>query len=261
MIKEHSFIVAKSRWLDNGFKILYARIVVIKVHLPPKNHTLILFAVVAVLALAAVPSYYFYNKYQKSQELLKNPTEAARQEVQALAAQVGKYIELPKEEPTVATVSDKEKLNDQAFFAKAENGDKVLIYTQSRKAILFRPSTNKIIEVSTVNLGGAGSATSSAQVNNTVKLAIYNGTNTTGLTSKAEKQLKDKISNLDVVVKENAKKKDYEKTIVVVLSQNREQEAKTIAQVLGAQVSTLPEGEVKPKAEILIILGSDYTKR
>lgn len=220
-----------------------------------------LLLVVGILGLAAVPSYYFFTKYQKSQELLKNPTEAARQEVKAIMEQVGKLIELPNEEPTVATVSDKEKVKDQPFFAKAENGDKVLIYTQARKAILYRPLTNKIIEVSTVNLGGDTGASPSAQVTSPLKLAIYNGTNTVGLTSKTEKQLKEKIPNLDVVVKENAKKKDYEKTIVVVLSQGRTQEAAGIAEVLGAQVSSFPEGEQKPAADILIVLGSDYTKK
>lgn len=110
--------------------------------------------VLVVLAIASAPSYYFYNKYQKSQELLKNPTAAARQETQALTQRVGSLIELPaNEDPTIATVTDQTKLKDQPFFSNAKNDDKVLIYTQAKKAILYRPSTNKIIEVSTVNIG------------------------------------------------------------------------------------------------------------
>lgn len=234
----------------------------IKVHLPSKKPLVISLIVLGILVLAAVPSYYFYDKYQKSQQLLKNPTEAARQEVRTLVERVSRHIELPNEEPTVATVSDKEKLTDQPFFQKAENGDKVLIYTQSRKAILFRPSTNKIIEVSTVNLGGvAGAATSSAEVNSTAKVAIYNGTNTSGLASKVGKELEGKLSNIQVVVREDAKKKDYQDSLVVALSKNKEQDAKQIASFLGAQISSLPEGEIKPEAEVLVILGSDYTKR
>jgi len=62
-------------------------------------------------------------------------------------------MELPKdEEPTIATVLDKEKLKDQLFFAKAENGDKVIIYSKNQKAILYRPSINKIIDVAPISI-------------------------------------------------------------------------------------------------------------
>lgn len=109
---------------------------------------------VIILAIAAVPSYYFYNQYQKSQALLQNPNQASAVEAQVLVNNVGKLIELPAgENPTIATVSDLTKLQDQPFFAKAKNGDKVLIYSNAKKAILYRPSINKIIEVAPVNLG------------------------------------------------------------------------------------------------------------
>lgn len=214
-------------------------------------------AALLILLAASLPAYYFYNQYQKSQALLKNPTEAAKEEVRALVAKVGQLLELPQgEEPTVATVSDKEKLKDQAFFAKSENGDKVLIYTNAKKAILYRPSVNKVIDVAPINIGS--SSQSQAQP---LRVALLNGTTAIGLTKSVETDLKAKLTNVEVVLKENAKKNDYEKTVIVVLSQGRELEAKQIAEVLGAQVSSLPEGEVKPKAEILIILGSDYVKR
>lgn len=105
---------------------------------------------VILLLLALLPSYYFYNQYQKTQEALGQNAEA---ETAKLVATVGKLIELPvNETPTIATVSDKSKLSGQQFFANAQNGDKVLIYSQAKKAILYRPSTNKIIEVAPINL-------------------------------------------------------------------------------------------------------------
>lgn len=71
-----------------------------------------------------------------------------------LVIAVGKLAQLPVDEkPTVATVMDATKLKGQAFFAKAANGDKVLIFTQAQKAYLYRPSTNKIIEIAPFNLG------------------------------------------------------------------------------------------------------------
>ena len=77
-------------------------------------------------------------------------------EVDALVAEVGKLIVLPSDErPTVATITDVEKVKDQAFFKNAQNGDKVLIYTNARKAILYRESEKKVIEVGAVNINQA----------------------------------------------------------------------------------------------------------
>lgn len=105
----------------------------------------------AVLAL--IPSYYFYNKYQQTAKLLKNPQQAAKQEVASTVAKLGTLMVLPKDEtPTIATVTDRNKLKEQPFFAKAANGDKVVLYIKARKAILFREKENKIIEVAPINI-------------------------------------------------------------------------------------------------------------
>lgn len=112
------------------------------------------FALLAALLLASIGGgYYYYDKYQKTKMVLENPEEAAKVETQALLDKVGKLMELPSGEPTIATVLDKDKLQDQPFFAKAENGDKVLIFAESQTAVLYRPSTNKIIGFAPVSIG------------------------------------------------------------------------------------------------------------
>lgn len=84
---------------------------------------------------------------------LSKGASTVQAEVDALVAQVGKLISLPTDEkPTVATVVDASKVKDQPFFANAKNDDKVLIYQKAAKAILFRPSENRIIEVGTLNI-------------------------------------------------------------------------------------------------------------
>jgi len=100
----------------------------------------------AVIFLGAIGTAgYFYSQYKKATQ---NPDAVAQAETAKLVASVGKLITLPTDEtPSIATVTDKSKLADQPFFTKSENGDKVLIYTNAKKAILFRPSTDKIIEV------------------------------------------------------------------------------------------------------------------
>lgn len=74
-------------------------------------------------------------------------------EAKVLAKRVGELMFLPVDElPTIATVSDPEALKNQSFFVDAKKGDKVLIYSNARKAILYDPIANKIITIAPVNL-------------------------------------------------------------------------------------------------------------
>lgn len=97
------------------------------------------------------------NNLKKENKLLANSQAAAEDEVNQVKNQVGRLIELPGETPTVATIVDIDKLKSQPFFANAQNGDKVLIFTNAKKAVLYRPGTNKIVEVAPIN-GGDTSA-------------------------------------------------------------------------------------------------------
>ncbi len=114
-----------------------------------------------ILALVVIAAGVF--AYQQSQsvkvaqqqleELKKNPQQATEAETKTLLDNVAKLIDgLPAEQPTIATVTDLAPLKDQPFFANAQVGDKVLIYSQAKKAILYRPSTNKIVEIAPVDL-------------------------------------------------------------------------------------------------------------
>ena len=117
----------------------------------------------ALLVIAAIlgPSGYFYQRYlQVKQDLdrfLTNPEEAVAAATNQLLTEVSKKISLPEgEQPTVAKITNLERFKDQPFFAKAENGDRLIIFTNAKKAYLYRPSTGKVIEVGTLNLEQTG---------------------------------------------------------------------------------------------------------
>ncbi len=105
-----------------------------------------------VITLSSVGlAFYFYFQ---TAELKRDPQALARKEIEQLVSRVGALIVLPEgEQPTMATVTDPEKLKDQPFFNNAKTGDKVLIYTNARKAILYDPVADKIIEVAPLNIG------------------------------------------------------------------------------------------------------------
>lgn len=125
----------------------------------PKKATVPLRGLILIIIIAAIAaSGYFYQQYRKTQDelakLKSDPREAARQETQSLVKKAGQLVVLPEgEDPTVATITDIEKLKNQPFFANAKNGDRVLIYTQAKKAYLYDPVANKILNVAPLNIG------------------------------------------------------------------------------------------------------------
>ncbi len=111
-----------------------------------------LFLILIVFVVGGGVTAYAVTKYPQVLGLSKGQAQA-QAEVDMLIAEVGKLLALPTDEkPTVATITDVDKLKEQVFFKNAMNNDKVLIYTKAKKAILYRPSEKKIVEVGAVNI-------------------------------------------------------------------------------------------------------------
>lgn len=193
-----------------------------------------------VILILGIVAFYFYNQYQN---IKKNPNQVAKAETEALVAEVSKLIDLPKDEtPTVATVLDKDKLKDQPFFANAQNGDKILIYTKAKKAIIYRPKENKLINVGPIAID------QKAQV----QVAIVNAGGDSGET---EKKLNDKFSGtVTILSKTDAKNKNSVKKLTVVDATGQNAEAaKQIASELGGEVGSLPAGETAPQGAAIVV--------
>src|SRR3989338_1207282 len=111
-----------------------------------------------VIVVIAIAGTVYFVRLKPEILGLTSGTVNTQAEVESLVSEVGKLMELPGDQPTVATVTDVEKLKSQPFFAKSQNGDKVLIFTEAKRAILYRPSSRLIIDVAPVTLGSEGTA-------------------------------------------------------------------------------------------------------
>ncbi len=214
----------------------------------------VLIGVIAVVLLTSVGvTYFFYSQYQS---LKANPNSANDAEVKKLVAQIKPFYDLPTDEtPTVATVSDKSKVVDQPFFAKAENGDKILIYRKNKLAILFRPSQNKLINVGPIDLDAA--AGSSGATTAVTKVGLYNASSSTGITATTEAKLTSAsfASKIAIAEKKAAATKAPGKIVVVDVSGNSGELASSIASTLGGSVGELPAGETKPSVDVAVFVG------
>ncbi len=203
-----------------------------------KKKILIVANIILILALAGAGGFYF----KKYRDLKQNPTsaqQAAQDQADRTVEEVGRSYDLPKDEkPSVATVSDKEKLKDQPFFAKAENGDITLIYSKAKLAILYRPGTKKVINVSSVSIQG------------NVRVKVIGVA--TARQAAAAALTAAQITSTDGG---DAKTAPASITVVDITGQNAEQ-AKKVAETVKGTVGTLPAGEDKPAdADILIVAG------
>ena len=112
------------------------------------------------IALLVITGVLFLSKKPAKKAVIIPPSVS---EEASLLSQLEKIVILPAgETPTIATVSDVDKVKSQAFFARAENGDKVIVFAQAKKAILFRPSLQKVVEITSVTINTPQNASISA---------------------------------------------------------------------------------------------------
>lgn len=73
--------------------------------------------------------------------------------VEGLMNKISKLIKFSKEDldPVMATVTSETDLTGLPFYAKVQVGDELLVFKKSGKNILYRPSTNEIINIGIVN--------------------------------------------------------------------------------------------------------------
>ncbi len=241
-----------------------------------RNKPFILGVVIILAIFAGAGGLYAYLYFQKDASPSNQNAQLTSEQIENLVNEVERLVVLPEgETPTVATVTDVEKLVEQPFFKTAENGDKVLLYGSTKEAILYRPSIGKIIRIAPINstdiatpspslapetvVSGTPTVTPSVQK---IKVAIFNSTKEAGLARKAGALLdKDKY---EVVATSNAVG-EYSQTTISKVSGSSvtESELKKIVGIMSsvkAQVKTLPTGESVPTgAEVVVILGADFS--
>lgn len=212
---------------------------------------LVFILIIGVAGLLATTGYFYYQY----QQVVKNPAEISQKELAAAIKNIERSIDLPDDEtPTFATITDKSKVQDQPFFSAVENGDKVLIYPNSRKAILYRPSSKKIVEFAPLVLGVSTATDEAEQALFTI--AIYHSAHSDHLVNTVKATLAD-IEGMTVTQIDSSVHK-YTQTQVIDLSGNDDEIVDLLSELLGGEViEKIPSGERKPEADILVILGSE----
>ena len=121
----------------------------------PKRFLLVLLVIIVLLA-AGGAAYYKMSRdtFDSNTVSAGNGEQLTDEAVADLIKAVSKHMILPEgEEPVAAQIIDvDELLKTQPFYRGAINGDMLLIYQASAKAILYSPSRDLLVNVGPIVL-------------------------------------------------------------------------------------------------------------
>lgn len=109
----------------------------------------IVLGVLLVAALSGGFGVYFFIQDRKNDQQTQTK-QGSLSDVSYVVSRVSRHMILPSDEtPALLTVTDTTKLTS-TFLRQAKNGDKVLVYQANKKAVIYRPSADKIVDVGPV---------------------------------------------------------------------------------------------------------------
>lgn len=201
-------------------------------------------------------------------ELGNQNGELSADDIIALVAKVSEHIMLPAdEEPTIATIVDAAQLSqDQAFYRNVQDGDKVLIYMNAQKALVYRESEDLLINVGpvytnepeeTVPVEEIPEEPVIEQSEEPITIEIRNGSKTAGVAGSLSEKLSENES-YNIIDIGDANVKTYEESVIVNLTTgNKDAQLSSLLSDMGIAEALIefPEGVDETEAEILIIIG------
>jgi len=192
--------------------------------------------------------------YFKEKNKINDSTFVATEEIRIIKEKLSKHYLLSRDEdPTIATIVDIDTLKEQnpTFYEKAQNNDKVIIY--SDKAFIFRIEEDIIVNVAPV-------IKQPIQNNDMDSLIIdlRNGTQDENYLDEVAVGIMTNLGeNFIVESTSNALSDDFTQVIIYDLSDGTKSNLVNIlAEELKATIEkNLPEGEPLSNADVVVILG------
>lgn len=108
-----------------------------------KSHKLLAITVVFVIAMCLLMGSFYKSQQAKHEK-------AVEAENSVILEKISKLLNIPTEKPIISNVNSKEDFANAPTFKNAEKGDKVIVWVSANQAVLYRPSTNQVIDVTTV---------------------------------------------------------------------------------------------------------------
>lgn len=109
-------------------------------------------AIVVGVLVVLGGAYFGWMTWQANQASPEVQAAKLEEQKNVIIEKIKALTVLPEEEPVLFTVNDANLLKgQQAFFKDAANGDVLLVFQTSGKALIYREATNQIINAGPVS--------------------------------------------------------------------------------------------------------------
>ena len=109
--------------------------------------------VILAIAIRIVLQLPKQSSVAKNPSTAQTPSPLSKEAVKDIVEKVKKHMVLPEETPQIVAITNVDSLKkQQVFFTLANNGDQLLVYPN--KVILYRPTTDQVVDVAQIRPGG-----------------------------------------------------------------------------------------------------------
>jgi hypothetical protein len=100
---------------------------------------------ILIIIIIALLGYAVYDKFFATTTL---ETQLSEKEIKSLVVKVSKLINVPEELPVVAKIIKAEELMaEQKFYTGSKDGDYLIVFPTTQKAMIYRESEDRLINV------------------------------------------------------------------------------------------------------------------
>ena len=108
-----------------------------------KNKNILTLLIIIIVALLG---YAIYSKFNPTTKTVEG--QLSEKEINSLVVKVSKLINVPEETPVIATIIKADQLiAEQKFYSGSIDGDYLMVFPKAQKAMIYRESENKLINV------------------------------------------------------------------------------------------------------------------
>jgi hypothetical protein len=148
---------------------------------------------ILVIIIIVALGYAVFNKFYMNKTPAGQLTDS---QVKSLVKDVSKLINVPDETPVVAVIAKADQLvAEQKFYTGAKDGDYLIVFPTAQKALIYRKSENRLINVGPIIADPTATTTAQTATPQTTSTSTTAVKEATGTTTTAKKDTTKPKSN------------------------------------------------------------------